>query len=189
MIYGYARVSTRGQARNGNSLEEQTQTLRDNGATEIYSDAFTGTSMSRPQFDKLMEDIKSGDTFMVTKLDRFARTTPEATALIRELIERGVKVHVLNMGVADNTPMGKLMVTILMAFAEYERDMIYERTQTGKAIARERGTLREGRPKKSPEGFEEMCAKAASGFISVTEACKALDISRSTWYSLCRQGV
>ena len=186
MIYGYARVSTKGQARNGNSLEEQTKSLLDNGAAVVYSDAFSGKTLERPSFEKVLSLVQSGDTLMVTKLDRFARTTPEATALIRELIERGVKVHVLNMGVADNTPMGKLMVTILMAFAEYEREMIYERTQTGKAIARERGTLREGRPKKSPEGFEELCAKAASGLISVTEACKRLDISRSTWYNLAR---
>lgn len=86
---------------------------------------------------------------MVTKLDRFARTAPEACTLIRNLAERGVKVHVLNMGIADNSPMGKLMITILAAFAEFERDMIVERTQSGRAMAREKNAFFvDGRPPK-----------------------------------------
>ena len=74
MIYGYARVSTKGQAKDGNSLEAQERALKEAGANEIYIDAFTGTKTDRPEFDKLMERIEEGDTLIVTKLDRFARS-------------------------------------------------------------------------------------------------------------------
>ena len=187
MIYGYARVSTRKQAKDGNSLEDQEAKLRESGAAEVYKEFYTGTKLDRPAFDELMRVLKPGDTLMVTKLDRFARTTPEATRLIRELTERGIKVHVLNMGVADNTPMGKLMVTILFAFAEYERDMIVERTSTGKDVCRERGTLVEGRPRKESELFSEVYDAYSRGGCSVKEACATLGISRGTWYNRVRE--
>ena len=146
MIYGYARVSTKGQARNGNSLTEQIERLTENGAAKIYIDSYTGTELTRPEFNKLLSTIRDGDTLIVTKLDRFARTAPDAANLIRELVNRNVKVNVLNMGIADNSPMGKLMITILLAFAEFERDMIVERTSSGKAIKKENDpTFHEGR--------------------------------------------
>lgn len=187
MIYGYARVSTRKQAKDGNSLEDQEAKLRENGAGKVFRESYTGTKMDRPAFDELMETIKPGDTLMVTKLDRFARTTPEATQLIRDLTGRGIKVHVLNMGVADNTPMGKLMVTILIAFAEFERDMIVERTSRGKDIARERGTLIEGRSRKDTGIFDELYGSYVRGECTVKEACAELGISRGTWYNRVKE--
>jgi len=187
MIYGYARVSTRGQAREGNSLDDQEAKLKENGAGRVFKESYTGTKMDRPAFDELMKVLREGDTLMVTKLDRFARTTPEATKLIRELIGRGIKVHVLNMGVADNTPMGKLMVTILIAFAEFERDMIIERTMRGKDIAREKGTLVEGRPRKESDIFTEVYEAYTRGKCTIKQACETLGISRSTWYNRVRE--
>ena len=74
MIYGYARVSTKGQEKNGNSLENQIELLKENGAAEIYADSFTGTKTDRPEFKKLLTVLKEGDTLIVTKLDRFARS-------------------------------------------------------------------------------------------------------------------
>lgn len=148
MIYGYARVSTRGQAKDGNSLEAQENALKDAGAEKIYCDAFTGTKKHRPELDKLLAEIKAGDKLIVTKLDRIARSATQGIELIRELLDRGVTVHILNMGILDNTPTGKLIRTILLAFAEFERDMIVERTTEGKAIAKQKEDFREGRPKK-----------------------------------------
>ena len=75
---------------------------------------------------------------MVTKLDRFARTTKEGIEIVKELFDRGVKVHVLNMGLIEDTPTGRLILSVMLAFAEFERDMIVERTQEGKAIAKQR---------------------------------------------------
>lgn len=148
MIYGYARVSTKGQAKDGNSLEAQENALKVAGATEIYTDAFTGTKSRRPELDKLLAAIHSGDTLKVTKLDRIARSATQGIELIQSLLDKGIIVHVLNMGMMDNTPTGKLVRNVMLAFAEFERDMIIERTQEGKAIARQREDFREGRPKK-----------------------------------------
>ena len=148
MIYGYCRVSTRGQAKDGNSLEAQEKALKAAGATIIYKDAFTGTKSHRPELDKLLTEIKSGDKLIVTKLDRIARSATQGTELIQILQNKGIVVHVLNIGVLDDTPTGKLIRMILLAFAEFERDMIVERTQEGKTIAKQNPNFTEGRPKK-----------------------------------------
>lgn len=148
MIYGYARVSTKGQAREGNSLEAQEKALRTAGAEQIYYDAFTGSKISRKELDKLLNLLQEGDTLVVTKLDRVARSMTEGSRLVSDLIERGIKVYILNIGIMDNTPSSKLIRNIFFAFAEFERDMIIERTQEGKAIAKQRSDFREGRPKK-----------------------------------------
>lgn len=148
MIYGYARVSTKGQAKDGNSLEAQEKALKEAGATKIYTDAFTGTKTDRPEFDKLMNKLQSGDTLIVTKLDRFARSMSQGSELVSELIDKGIKVYILNIGIMDNTPSSKLIRNVFFAFAEFERDMIVERTQEGKTIAKQNPDFKEGRPKK-----------------------------------------
>jgi len=147
-IYGYARVSTSRQARDGNSLEAQETALRDAGATEIFVDSFTGTKLERPQFEHLKARLRSGDTLVVTKLDRFARTVGQASELITELIDSGVTVNVINLGVLSNDSVSVLIRNILLSFSQFERDMIVERTQEGKAIARQKEGYRDGRPKK-----------------------------------------
>ena len=147
MVYGYCRVSTQGQAKDGNSLEAQEKLLKENGAEEIYSDAFTGTKAHRPELDKLLDKLQPGDKLVITKLDRIARSASQGTELIQTLLDNGITVHVLNMGLMDNTPAGKLIRNIMLAFAEFERDMIIERTQEGKAIAKKQPDFREGRPR------------------------------------------
>ena len=131
-----------------NSLEAQERALKDSGACDIYVDAFTGTKTDRPEFDKLMDKIQKGDTLIVTKLDRFARSMTQGSELVSDLIEKGIRVYILNIGVMDNTPSSKLIRNIFFAFAEFERDMIIERTMEGKAIAKQNPDFREGRPKK-----------------------------------------
>lgn len=152
MIYGYCRVSTKGQAKDGNSLEAQENALREARAEVIYSEAFTGTKKDRPELTKLLEALQAGDTLVVTKLDRVARSASQGMDLVDELLNKGITVNILNMGTLDNTPTGKLIKNIFLCFAEFERDMIVERTQEGKAVARERAKaegkdFREGRPK------------------------------------------
>ena len=136
MIYGYARVSTATQGKDGNSLEEQEAALTSYGCAEIVREAFTGKTMERPKFTALLERLREGDTLVVCKLDRFARTAIEGVQTVRGLFERGVRVHILNMGLIENTLTGNLILTVMLAFAEYERGMIVERTQLGKSIAR-----------------------------------------------------
>lgn len=148
MIYGYGRVSTKGQAKDGNSLEAQERLLKEHGATVIYMDSFTGTKMKRPELDKLLKQLKEGDTLVVAKLDRFARSVSQASDLITELIDKGIRVDVCNLGILDNSSMSTLMRNILLSFAQFERDMIVERTSEGKEIARQNPNFKEGRPKK-----------------------------------------
>lgn len=140
---GYARVSTIHQ-----DLESQLQALKRESCDKIYSEKLTGTKSDRPQFQELLSALKEGDTLVVTKLDRFARSSEDAIRTIKKLFQQGIKVHVLNMGLIENTPTGRLILTIMSGFAEFERDMIVERTQEGKAIAKLKPDYREGRPKK-----------------------------------------
>lgn len=187
MIYGYARVSTAKQMKNGNSIEDQTKALRDAGAQEIIADSYTGTKMDRPNFTALLERLQPGDKLIVTKLDRFARTAVDGGTIVRELHSKGIVIHILNMGIADDTPMGKLMVTMLLAFAEFERDMIVERTQTGKAIARANGKQVDGRPKKFTRAQREHALHLLEGGNSYTEVEKMTGISKSTLIRLMRE--
>lgn len=183
MIYGYARVSTKGQAHDGNSLESQREILKQNGATKIYEDSFTGTKTERPQFSKLLEKLKEGDTIIVTKLDRFARSMTQGSELVSELINRGIKVNILNIGVMDNTPASKLIRNIFFSFAEFERDMIVERTQEGKAIARTKEGFKEGRPREyTKKQLDHALGLLAinGGDKSYNEVVEITGISKST---------
>jgi DNA invertase Pin-like site-specific DNA recombinase len=143
MKYGYARVSTTHQ-----DLKSQLEQLEREDCEKIFKDKFTGTKRDRPEFNKVMDILKKDDTLVVTKLDRFARSTLDGINTIRELFEKGIKVHVLNMGLVEDTPTGRLIFSVMLAFAEFERDMIVERTREGKAIARLDPGFKEGRPRK-----------------------------------------
>lgn len=179
MKYGYARVSTAGQAANGNSLEAQEEQLRAAGAEKIFKDAFTGTLSHRPELDQLMAVLRPGDVIIVTKLDRIARSMIQGSQLINRLLAQGIAIHILNIGMMDNTPASKLIRNIFFSFAEFERDMIVERTQEGKAKARLRDDFREGRPKKfSREQMDHALSLLATNSYKQVEAMTG--ISKST---------
>ena len=182
MIYGYIRVSTVKQANEGNSLEGQQKLLMENGVMKenIFEDAYTGTKADRPQFNELLDILKEGDTLVVTKLGRFARSMIEGSKIVNELIEKGVKVNVLNIGLMDNTPSSKLIRNIFFSFAEFERDMIVERTQEGKQIKMEKdvdATL--GRPKKFKKAQRDMALQLLEKH-SYNEVSEMTGISRRT---------
>jgi DNA invertase Pin-like site-specific DNA recombinase len=181
--WGYGRVSTKGQQKNGNSLEDQRRKLEDAGCDEIILEAYTGTKTDRPEFTKLLEKLEPGDTLIVCKVDRFARTLREGLEVVESLMERGISVHVLNLGLLEDTPNGRLIFRIWLAFADYERDIIVERTQTGKEIAKERDDFTEGRPRREiPENFEEYVRRNEAGEISISAACKEMGVARAHWY-------
>lgn len=191
MRYGYGRVSSTTRyagGEDGNSLEAQEKKLRDAGCGEIVLEAYTGTKMDRPKFTKLIEKLEAGDTLVVCKLDRFARTATDGVELIKELLGRGVSVHVLNMGLVEDTPTGRLTLTIMMAFAEYERDMIIERLNDGKAEAKAKNPdYKEGRKYLSVPKFAMFVREVEAGNLTVTAACEELGISRTKWYKLCKE--
>ena len=146
MIIGYCRVSTKGQLE-GNSIEEQSSKILERYSNaKIVEETYSGAK-ERDLFNKVLAELQSDDVLVVTKLDRFCRTTKEGLQYVDMLMNKGVKIHILNMGLIEDTPMGRLIVTNLLAFAEFERAMIIERTQSGKAIAKTKDGFIEGRPK------------------------------------------
>lgn len=179
MIYGYARVSTTGQKVNGNSLTDQVEQLEARGAQKIFSDAFTGKTMNRPEFTKLLSVLQEGDTLICTKLDRFARTAVEGAQLVQELLSKGITVDILNVGRIDNSSVGKLLVQVLLSFAEFERNQIIERTQAGRKIAMDNGKVM-GRPKKYAPEKMELAMELLEQGKSFTAVEKATGISKST---------
>lgn len=180
MIYGYARVSTVAQCRNGNSLEEQTEALMAYGCDKIITEAYTGKTTERPQLNELLQLLCAGDTLVVTKLDRFARTVIEGVLTVRMLFERGVKVHILNIGLIENMLTGNLILTVFLAFAEFERGMIIERTQAGKALARTQAGYHEGRPRKYTPAQINHALELLSSGSSYRQVEAMTGISKST---------
>lgn len=186
MRYGYARVSTLGQQRDGNSLADQEEKLKAAGAERIFVEAYTGTKITRPVLTELLECLSPGDTVIVTKLDRLSRSAKDGLEIVDLLMGKGVSLEILNMGKFDNSPIGKLMRTMLFGFAEFERDMIVQRTSEGKAVARQREDFKEGRPRKEV-AFRDQLVLVESGKKTVIEACETLGISRRTWYNRVKE--
>lgn len=182
--YGYARVSTKGQ-----ELADQISQLQMTGISKqcIFAEKFTGTTTQRPQFARLTQLVKKGDVITVTKLDRLARNTREALNVIDPLMNQGIKINVLNIGILENSTVGKLVKTILLAVAEMERDMIVDRTQEGKRYARlHYDDYHEGRPKRAITPHYQ----AAYEYLkqhSYRDTAKAFDISKSTLQRIKKQ--
>ena len=183
-VYGYARVSTKGQ-----DLRDQIDQLKSAGVEDknIFAEKFTGTKLQRPEFEKLIDIVKPSDTIVITKLDRLARNTREALNVLDPLMDKGVKFNVLNMGMLDNSSVGKLVRTVLLAVAEMERDMIVDRTQEGKRYAkRHNPNYREGRPRRKITPHYQAIYNYLKEH-SYTETEDAFNVSRSTVYRIKKQ--
>ena len=181
-IIGYVRVSTKGQLE-GNSIEEQTNKIMERYSNATIVEEGCSGAKDREIFNNVMEQLEPGDTLVVTKLDRFCRTTKEGLNYIDNLMNKGVKIHIINMGLIEDTPMGRLIATNLLAFAEFERSMIIERTQSGKAIARTKEGFKEGRPKKhAPRQIENalLMLSINGGQYSYKDVEEITNISKST---------
>lgn len=181
-VIGYARVSTRNQL-DGNSLEQQLGLITNRYPTAIVYEESKSSMKERKVFKKVIEALNEGDTLVVTTLDRFCRTVKEGLEIIDLLMDKGVRIHILNMGLIEDTPMGRLIVINLLAFAEFERSMIVERTQTGKAIAKTKEGWKEGRPKLyTNEQLDNALSMLTvnGGNRSYKEVERLLGISKST---------
>lgn len=185
MLYGYARVSSRQQ-----NLDAQVKQLMEYGCNKIFKEKVSGRTADRTQFQKLLETVSQSDTVVVTKLDRFARSTKDALAIIDQLNKRDVALVVLNMGgdtLDTSTAIGKLMVTMLAGIAEFEADMIKERQLEGIAVAKQRGVYK-GRPKtytthhKGLEHALKLFVERDTNGMTVNQMCEITQISRATLY-------
>ncbi|MEQ6375742.1 recombinase family protein [Bacillaceae bacterium S4-13-56] len=185
--YGYARVSTAEQ-----SLEVQIQALKEAGVSEIFKDKATGRNTKRDGLQSLLSILDVGDTLVITKLDRIARNVKEGIQLIDELAEKGIKLHVLNMGLFDGTATSKLLRNILLSVAEWEREMILERQREGIAVAKTQGKYK-GKPKKYTDKNPalvhalELFANRATNGKTVKEICEITKISRASLYNIAKE--
>ena len=183
MIYGYCRVSSKKQLE-GHGLEAQRQEiLAKYNNVAILEEQYTGTKTNRPVFNELMSTIEKGDILVVTKLDRLARNTVEGIQIVEQLFSKGVSVHVLNVGLLEDTTMGRFFLTTLLAVAEMERNMIIERTQAGKEVAKQNPNFKEGRPKKFKNGLMDLAIQEfQSGKATYKDIDNKYGISKSTLY-------
>lgn len=179
-LIGYARCSTDKQ-----DLTSQTEALRRLGvdAERIYTDhGFTGRNRARPGLDQALAAVRSGDTLVVPKLDRLARSVPDARAIGDILAARGVALQIGASVHDPKDPMGKLFFNILATFAEFEADLIRMRTREGMAIARAKGKLRGRQPKLTSRQQQELRRMHDSGAYTISDLAELFSVSRPTIY-------
>lgn len=179
-LIGYARCSTDKQ-----DLAAQKEALQRLGVTSdrIYTDqGFTGTNRARPGLDQALAAVRAGDTLVVPKLDRLARSVPDARAIGDNLTQRGVKLQIGSSVHDPSDPMGKLFFNILATFAEFEADLIKMRTREGMAIARAKGKLRGKKPKLSDRQQKELRRMYDTGNYSISDLAELFAVSRPTVY-------
>lgn len=184
MKYGYARVSTLAQ-----DLKVQKQQLLEAGVDKenIFAEKYTGAKTDRPEFNKLMTTLQEHDELVIPKLDRLARNTREALDVMEELLNKDVTITVLNLGKVENTPIGRMIYTILLSVAELERDMIAERMREGKEFAKKNNpNFKDGRPKRllTPKYLHAIDLLQT---YSYREVEKMTGISKSTLQRIRRQ--
>jgi DNA invertase Pin-like site-specific DNA recombinase len=177
MLIGYARVSTLDQ-----TLALQQDALTAAGCEQLYTDTASGSVTDRPGLAQALSHLRTGDTLVVWRLDRLGRSLAHLIETVRQLQQRGVGFRSLQEQIDTTTSGGKLVFHVFGALAEFERDLIRERTHAGLAAARKRGRLF-GRPRSlTPRTVEQLRTLAKDGRNTVAEVCQTLGISRATYY-------
>ena len=184
MKIGYARVSTKEQ-----SFDLQLDALRKAGCKKIYQETVSGAKAARLQLDLMFDNLRAGDVLVIWKLDRLGRSLRHLVELVHGLMEKGAGLKSLNDPIDTTTPQGRLSFNLFASLAEFERDLIRERTQAGLSAARARGR-RGGRPRGLPSSAE-VTARAAETLyterkLSVRQIADRLAISKSTLYAYLR---
>lgn len=182
MLCGYARTSTADQVA---GLEAQERDLRVAGAEKLYSEHISGASASRPELEKVLDFVREGDTLMVTKLDRLARSTWHLLQIVERLEGKKVGLRVLDFGGSEidtRSPQGRLTLTVFGAFAEFERALMLERQREGIEKAKRQGKYR-GRKPLSEEKVTEVYSLRARG-VSCAQIAQKAKISRASVYRI-----
>jgi DNA invertase Pin-like site-specific DNA recombinase len=174
---GYGRVSTLDQ-----NLEAQADALTKAGADKVFIEKITGTKASRPELDRLRQQMREGDTLVVTRLDRLGRSTKDLLAIASELEEKGVELEVLEQNINTKTPEGKLFFTMIAAMAEFEHSLMVARTKDGLAAARARGRLGGRKPKLSQAQKKQVKKLYDERELTVREIAEMFNITAPTVY-------
>lgn len=180
ILIGYARCSTDKQ-----DLEANRQILLGLGvpADQIYLDrAYSGTTRARPSLDQALAAVRTGDTLVVPKLDRLARSVPDARAIGDSLADRRIRLQLGTMIYDPADPMGKVFFNILATFAEFEVDLLRMRTREGMAIAKAKGKLKGRAPKLSPARQAHLRKLHTAGEHTIVELAELFEVSRPTVY-------
>lgn len=176
-LVGYARVSTRDQ-----HLDAQIDALREAGCERIFPDKASGKLARRPQLDKALDYLREGDTLVITKLDRLGRSLRHLLDLADKLNKRGIDLRVLHQGIDTSTPGGRLFFHILGAIAEFERELLSERTLDGLEAARARGRNGGRRTVMTEDKIRVAREMYDSKRYTVEAIAKTLGVSRGTVY-------
>jgi DNA invertase Pin-like site-specific DNA recombinase len=184
MKIGYARVSTKDQ-----NFGLQIDALQKAGCEKLYREVVSGARMERPVLDRVVDSLRTGDVLVIWKLDRLGRSLKHLVELVNTLRERGVGLQSLNDPIDTTTPQGRLSFNLFASLAEFERDLIRERTQAGLSAARARGR-NGGRPKGLSAQAEATACAAETLYLerklSVRQIADRLGISKSTLYAYLR---
>lgn len=182
MKVGYARVSTFDQ-----HLRMQEDALENSGCEEVFTDIASGAKTARPGLESALEFLREGDMLTVWKLDRLGRSIQHLIELVKNLSDRKVGFHSLQENINTTTGGGKLIFHIFGALAEFERDLISERTQAGLKAARMRGRLGGRPPMLHAQQIKRMMDHYNQQKMTVAEICKLFNISRPTFYNYLKQ--
>ena len=176
MIFGYARVSTEQQ-----SLDRQIDALKKYGIDKLFTEKMTGTKKDRPELSRLLDQIREGDIIVIESLSRLGRSTKDLLSLLDTFKEKGANLVSLKESIDLNTPTGQLLITVLSAIAQFERDIIVQRTNEGLKSARARGR-KGGRPKTDTKIIEKALKLYDSQTHSIKEICAITGVSSATLY-------
>ena len=174
MIIGYARVSTQDQ-----SLDRQLDNLKEQGCERIYQEKMTGTKASRPEYQRMLDSLREGDTLVVDSFRRLSRSTKDLLEVVEGLTKKGVNLVSLKEKLDTTTATGKLMLTMLSALSQFERDIIAERTKDGLKAARARGRMG-GRPKANEAAVVKAMRLYEADKLSIKEISESTGISTAT---------
>ena len=175
-IFAYARVSTSDQ-----NLDRQLDALKKYGVDQIYNEKITGTKRDRPELNKLLDRMTSGDTVVIESLSRLGRSTKDLIELVELFESKNVNLVSLKESIDTSTPTGKLLFTLMSAIAQFERDCIAERTRDGLKAARARGRTG-GRPKTNEEQVKRAVKLYNAGQHSLKEIEELTGIKKDTLY-------
>lgn len=176
MLIGYARISTTDQ-----TTHLQEDSLRTAGCERIYTDTLSGATVQRPGLNQALEDLRSGDTLVVWKLDRLGRSLRHLVELAAKLKENQIELKSLTEGIDTTNPGGQLVFHLFASLAEFERAIIRERVRAGLQSAASRGRLG-GRPSVVSAATRKAIKSMLDGGLSTREICSQLKISRATYY-------
>ena len=181
MIYAYARVSTTEQ-----HLERQLDALRRYGIDKLYCEKLSGTKKNRPELDKMLAELSEGDTVVIESLSRLGRSTKNLAELMETFNTKIIRLVSLKETIDTTTPTGKLLYTILSSLAQFERDILVERTNEGLKAARARGRTG-GRPKTDAKAMQKAIALYQTKEYSVTDITDLTGVSKSALYRALKE--